>query len=265
VGLLGQTACGGSVAAGTGDIDGGSKLDGATPPTSLPYVGSVSLSDVAQTSGDQRYATAYFQATPTGAAGCSGTVAGACCFLPSSAPKAASYVSAGQISITNAGASLASLTWNGTNYQSALPPTPWHAGDIFSIVASGGSVSGFSGSVTAPPSITGVSPAFSGAVVVSAGTDFVVSWTPMGAAGAEMGLTMSFVNGTSPDGSIGCTVEDSAGSITVPQAILEGRKLHDQVTLTLERAILVSASSANAQVTLYGSTSLESTGQLAAP
>jgi hypothetical protein len=101
------------------------------------------------------------------------------------------------------------------------PTLTWAAGDTLSASATGGQIPAFSASITAPQDIAGLTPALSltSTTTVSTGAPFVLSWTPSSDTGAQMVLVLGGFGGGG--GTASCTAADSAGSITVPVAVLQ--------------------------------------------
>jgi hypothetical protein len=130
------------------------------------------------------------------------------------------------------------------------PALTWAAGDTLSASATGGAIPAFSASITAPQSIAGVTPALSltSSATVSTSTPFVLSWTPSSDTGAQMNLVIGGFTG----GTASCTAADSAGSVTVPVAILQkfgtgGGTMG--LTKTVSKPIAVTGASVTIQAT----------------
>jgi hypothetical protein len=167
----------------------------------------------------------------TAASPCGPTVNG-CSYCDPTADGGASgnlevnFVSAGTITIDDGAMILATLADDGDaeiayeTDSNLNPAIAWKPGDSLSVSASGGVQPAFSGSITAPADLAGVTPALSleSPVTVSVSTPFVVSWAPS----ADNG-SMKLVLGTESLGNratIGCTVPESTGQISVPASLL---------------------------------------------
>ena len=147
---------------------------------------------------------------------------------PSGGGVTITLLNAGVVTAKDGATALGTLAYNADDagmgdYEldsNADPTLTWAAGDTLIASATGGQFPAFSASITAPQAITGVTPALSlaSAAAVSTSAPFVLSWTPSSDTGAQMGLV---IGGYSGSGTASCTAADSAGSITVPPAILQ--------------------------------------------
>ena len=221
-----DTGSGGGPGDGGGGGDGGTAGEGGTvsctgPDASgLPYTGVVELSRVMMPPAAPRFAgIAQFETTATAPAssGCSGTMMGACCYemTPSATLTAAT---AGTVTVTDGTTTLGTLT--GPTYVASSGMTStftWTPGTVLKISSSGGMVDAFTGMVAAPALLAGVTPALTGTVNVPLKSDLVVSWTPAKEACSQISFGLS-QGALMPH--IGCVVDDAAGTLTVPAALL---------------------------------------------
>ena len=131
------------------------------------------------------------------------------------------------------------------------PTLTWAAGDTLSASATGGEIPAFSASITAPQDIAGLMPALSltSTTTVSTSAPFVLSWTPSSDTGAQMELVLGGVSGGA---TASCTAADSAGSITVPVAILQKFGMGGGsmgLTKTVSKPVAVTGASIKIQAT----------------
>ena len=218
---------------------------------------------------------AGFSAAPdAGGAACKGTQSGGCCYTPPSSSGSGStltFVSAGDIVIKDGSNSIVTMspsTQGGvmdvysTSSQQA-PSFQWSGGDTLTFTASGAAVNAFSGSVVAPALMQDISPAFSTTTptMVSASSDFTVTWTA-GNTGAASGIFVGAMKGMTGDGSISCNSMDSAGSITVPQALLANLTSGDDLTIVLTRLVSKPVTTGNVSVIIGVSAETLGTGKL---
>lgn len=131
------------------------------------------------------------------------------------------------------------------------PTLTWAAGDTLSASATGGEIPAFSASITAPQDVAGLTPALSlvSSTTVSTSAPFVLSWTPSSDTGAQMELVLGGVSG---GGTASCTAPDSAGSITVPVAILQKFGMGGGtmgLTKTVSKPVAVTGASVKIQAT----------------
>lgn len=239
------------------------------PDASGPFVGNVSLiwapTSYAVTADftTQQFASSLqlFQLPDSS---CVGSVVGSCCVysqplidIPMGGVEPLT-VSAGTIAIADTADGgfrlLGAASFSGLGYtpiSSAETPTLlWNPGDTLSVAATGGLVSGFAASITAPPPFTGVSPALTltDQIVVPLTTDFTVNWTPGPSAAAGGSVTAHIFD---PAGTyIDCTALDSAGIVTAPAASFAGILQGDNGYVTLYRASSQTLTSAGQTITL---------------
>ena len=225
-------AGGGSPDAGGGGAPddastGDSTVDdaGATSCTSpdgsgLPYTGVVELSRVMMPPAAPRFESiGQFETTasapPTG--GCSGTMMGACCFetTAGASPVAAT---AGTITVSDGTNTLGTLAPPNYGATSAMMPSfTWTPGTALKVTSSGGSINPFSATIVAPGLLAGLMPSFAASINVPLHSDLVVSWTASARACSEISFGLSQGAGMPH---IGCVASDSAGTLTVPAALL---------------------------------------------
>jgi hypothetical protein len=230
----GMTSCPGS------GIDAGS----------LMYKGVVELSRVGLPT-PVRY-NALAQIEPTAGyppSGCTGTMMGSCCYgsTPSDAGLP-TLESAGAITISDgAGTTLATLMPGAYVATSSTDPAlTWTPGTLLKVSAAGATVGPFTASVTAPPYLAGVSPAFDTALTVKTSADWVVSWTPSKkpCSKISVGLTQGALMP-----SAGCVVDDSVGTVTIPAAML-GMFTATTGTAVIERVEGTDVQGTNADINL---------------
>jgi hypothetical protein len=115
----------------------------------------------------------------------------------------------------------------------STPTLTWADGVTLTASATGAEIPAFTASITAPQDIAGLSPAFSlvAAVTIPTSSAFVVSWTPSTDDGQ-----FSLVLGDLTGGTAQCTGAESAGSLTVPTAILQQLGTGGG-TVTLEKTV----------------------------
>ena len=217
----GETAdSGGTDSGSTGD--GGTTACNASSPDGggLPYRGVVELSRVG-IPAPVRY-NALAQITPAafaGPTGCTGMLVGACCYgTTSSDAGLPTFESAGNITITDGTATLATLMPGNYVATSTTDPTlTWAPGAMLTVTASGATVGPFSATVPAPAFFIGVTPAFNAPLTVMKSSDFVVSWTPgkRPCSKIHVGLTQGALMPY-----VGCVVDDSVGTVTIPASML---------------------------------------------
>jgi hypothetical protein len=199
---------------------------------------------------------------------------GSCCYAPASTGTAntATYVSAGDIVVrdgSNAIATMSPTMQNGVmNVYVASSQQDqtyqWAGGDTLSFSATGGMVDAFSGTVVAPALMQGINPALSTMTptMVSSSSDFTITWTPAATSGVASGIFVSALKGSVPDGSISCNGTDSAGSITVPKALLANMSTGDDLQIVLSRLVSTTVTSGNVTVIIGVSAETLGAGQL---
>jgi hypothetical protein len=91
------------------------------------------------------------------------------------------------------------------------------------------------------------------------GKDFTITWTPGSGSGNTMTLYLTRYLPASigigfVDGTITCWADDSAGTLTIPWALLSHFTTSDSETIALVRAASSTAIGGNATVDLYAAT-----------
>jgi len=219
---------------------------------------------------------AGFLATPdAGAAStCKGTQSGNCCYMPSGSGtgNTVTYVSAGDIVVKDGNIAIATMspsTQGGVMDVYATSSQQdstykWAGGDTLSFTAAGGTVNAFSGTVVAPGLMQNITPALSTTTptMVSASSDFTVTWTPAGTSGAASSIFVGATKNSTPDGSISCNGMDSAGTITVPQALLANMTSGDGLQIVLTRLVSSTLTAGNVKVAIGVSAETLGAGQL---
>jgi hypothetical protein len=238
----------------------------------LPYVGTLTAMMTPETNSSDMYAiSGQFTATPDGGQGnaCAGTMSGCCCYTPpsdagtSSGGATPTLVTAGKITVQD-GSDISPTIWPwgaGTYY---MEIDPWRPGDTLLFSATGDTVQAFSGTVKAPDfPIAGINPALSQDInqptQMFVGKDFTITWTPGSGSGNTMTLYLTaylpvtigigFVDGT-----ITCWTDDSAGTLTIPWALLSHVSTNDNETIALVRAASSTVIGGNATVALSAAT-----------
>jgi hypothetical protein len=138
---------------------------------------------------------------------------------------------------------------------------PWRPGDTLLFSAAGDTVQAFSGTVKAPDfPIAGINPALSQDINqptrMYVGKDFTITWTPGSGAGNKMTLylTAYLPAAIGVDGTITCWADDSAGTLTIPWALLSHFTTSDNETIALVRAASSTVIGGNATVDLSAAT-----------
>jgi hypothetical protein len=169
-----------------------------------------------------------------------GTVSGNCCYgAISSTPS----VGAGVISFHDGATSIGAMDSGSFVESISTPSFKWNVGDTLSVSASGDAsgVAPFSGSVVAPPVLSGMSPAFDGGsnrINVSTATDFTVNFTA-GSGGANV-----WIDANTNSNFVNCTAPSSAGKITIPHALLaalNGQGIISMSTYDATRVVVTNA------------------------
>jgi hypothetical protein len=231
-------------------------------PTGKTYVGSVLLSRTTTstpTTSTQYSVLGDLTPAPTTAApACNGTKLGACCFGAGPAGST-TFESAGTLTVTDAGKTLATLTtppYVATN--ATVTTLTWTAGSTIKVDGSGGTVDAFDLSVVAPKLLAGVTPALDAPLTVTKSVKLVVKWTPSTETCSEIefGLSQASTSGTLPF--IGCTADDADGTLTVPEALL-AKITATTGTATLERIEAAGINVANANVKMVVTDTLTTT------
>jgi hypothetical protein len=265
---------------GEGGKDGGG--DGSSSGGGKVYAGTITATRTPAGMTTVYTISGAFIATPdvsipdaSAAATCpmTGTVSGSCCFVPAAAASDAGAVdggtvnfdSAGTITVTDGTTAIASLmpASNGGYAISSSnnPSVKWTGGDTLTIAAAGGTVDTFTGSLVTVQDFAGVTPAlsFTTAATVPLATDFVVTWTP--GTGTDVRLFVDALKGTAQEGAITCDAADSAGTVTVPAALLAKLATGDTGVITLTRSNLSTGTDANTTVDLLSTTSTGGTAK----
>ncbi len=260
----GATAEGG---ADGGHGDGGGSSGGAH----LPYFGTMTAAKTSASTPLYAITGAFVAAGDGGAASvdasatslCAGTVSGSCCYVAAGSLAtdggvpdggAVALVSAGTITITDGTAAIAALK-PGSNGGYAIasannPSVKWQPGDTLTFAASGGVVQAFQGHLVTMQDFSGVTPALSStATNVPIASDFVVKWTP------GNGTTVRLIVAAKP-GTFTCDASDSAGTVTVPAALLSHLAAGDTGIATLIRGAATPVSDGNATVDLLASVTM---------
>jgi hypothetical protein len=177
---------------------------------------------------------------------------GSCCFIAASTDAGESplaSLSAGSLTLTVGGTVLTSLAYDATAMQYAAfsasnPPatTVWAGGEAMQVSASGGTVDGFEGTVQMPDALQGLSVTAGGTLTVSQSADWTVTWTPSNSVASVL------FDLSNPGSQIKCAVDQSAGSVTVPSALLARIQDMGGSSLDVGTIATVDASSANAIV-----------------
>ncbi len=268
---------GGGVTDGGGGGDGGSSSGGG----GHAYAGTMTATRTVTGMTTVYTISGAFVPTPetsvvdaSAAATCpaTGTVSGSCCYIP--APPASdagttadagtvTFDSAGVITIkdgTTAVAALMPASNNGYAISSANNPSvKWNAGDTLSFSGAGATVDAFTGNLATVADFAGVTPALSltTATTVPLASAFTLSWTP--GTGTNVRLIVGAFEKTTGEGSITCDAADTAGTVTVPTALLSKFASGDTGVLTLTRSNVVAATDANTTIDLISTTSTAGT------
>jgi hypothetical protein len=263
-----------------GGGDGGTSGDGAggdaktgdcgSSSGGTPYSGTLAA---AETTGGVFDIAGSFIATPDASATAntcpgSGTTSGSCCYEPPIVANDAGAVDAGTIAVFSAGtitikdgtATLANLN-PGTNGAYGItsgasnPTVKWTGGDTLAVSAAGATVEAFTGNLVTAVALAGVTPALSlqTATTVPLADPYVVSWTPGTA--TTVRVTLIVAKGMTEDGSISCSVDDSAGTVSFPTALLSKLTTGDTGIISLTRTSLTTTTGSNATVQLASTTS----------
>jgi hypothetical protein len=266
---------GGGVTDGGGGGDGGSSSGGG----GHPYAGTLTAT---RTGGTTEVYTISGAFVPTpdvsvpdasAAATCptTGTVSGSCCYLPAVAASDAGTVDAGTVTFDSAGvisikdgttavAALMPASNDGYAISSANNPSvKWNPGDTLAFSAAGATVDAFTGNLVTVVDFAGLSPALSltTATTVPLASAFTLSWTP--GTGTNVRLIVGAFDKTTEEGSITCDAADSAGTVTVPTALLSKFATGDTGVLTLTRSNVTTATDLNTTIDLISTTSTAGT------
>jgi hypothetical protein len=207
---------------------GGSRPGDSGSP--LPYFGTVyfeqsyqgSKSSIAQITSGPQPTRGNFP-LPGQACAAPGMSAGPCCYRPSSEAltdgNAAPPTLAGTIVESIDNTAIADLVPGGVGGYSVANNLAWMPGDTLAIRATGGAIHSFTGSVAAPAPIVGLSLTESNPVQVPTSADLAVSWTAGNATTVSL-VVYGPADLSGATDSIACFVDDSAGTVTVPTALL---------------------------------------------
>lgn len=113
----------------------------------------------------------------------------------------------------------------------------WAGGDTLGFTAAGATVNAFTATVVAGGFMQNVNPALSRTttLTVPKASDFTITWTAGTTAGSLAYFVIAALDGSTSDGTIACQVMDSAGTVTVPKALLGNMMTGDNLTLALDR------------------------------
>jgi len=226
------------------------------PDASGPFVGSVDLIWAPASYG----VTASFTTPQFAPSGCPGTQTGACCAYSQPQIDLSEggggvepiTVSAGTIAVDDGPQALGSFGFQGIGYtplsSAETSSLFWNPGDSLQVLADGGLVDPFSGSIVAPPAFAGVSPdlTLTGQIVVRLAQDLTVTWIPPVGATASVTLELFDPTGFYVD----CTASDAAGTVTVPSAAMGSIVAGDNGYVTLVRSASEQVQAANASIAL---------------
>jgi hypothetical protein len=260
---------GGGGDGGASDGGGDAKGDGGSSSGGAPYSGTLAA---AETTASVFDIAGDFIATPDASATTntcpgSGVTSGSCCYEPPITASDAgatdagtpAVFSAGTITIKDGTSTLANLN-PGTNGAYGItsgasnPTVKWTAGDTLAVSAAGATVDAFTGNLVTVVDLAGVTPTLSlkTATTVPLAAPFVVSWTPGTATSVR--VTLIAAKGTAEDGSISCSVDDSAGTVSFPMALLSKITTGDTGVLSLTRQSVNQATGNNVSVQLVSTT-----------
>jgi hypothetical protein len=261
---------------GAAGSDSGGTNDAATADGAQSHGGSVIFEDLELPGSGlpDEYTISASLGAPGPApymTGCpGGTQMLSCCYQANGAPAGAVSppVSAGTISLTDGTTSLGTLPFNtgtigkmmvglyGSIASGATTPL-WQGSDTLGVSAPGATVGAFHGTLRAPPAIAGVTPYIRATprLTPPRTQDFVISWTPDTVTGESMVFATAFNTGN--PAIITCTVDDSAGTLTVPAAILGMLPSGPQtLQVSLTRLVQTTVTASNASVQLVAITVL---------
>jgi hypothetical protein len=212
---------------------------------------------VSSVSGTNYYgAGATFYGTPDGGASCTPGAAGTpCCYVVPGGGTAPTPASAGVITLTDS-TTIGTLYFDaGVGYKalSSITTTTlkWAAGDAITINAAGDAtdVAAFSGPVTAPAALAGITPTLSETMAtdVTLASGFTVGWTAGNAGNVSVSLSDAKATG-----SISCLAPTSAATLAVPASLLANFNSGDTGYISVTPSVTAAPStpSANASVTL---------------
>lgn len=244
----GGTSSGGEAGAG----DSGSSSGGPTP-----YVGEVTATKAGTTTTVYTL-SATFAANPDAGAttpSCAGTQSGSCCFLPATdggtatdgGSSSITLLSAGAITFTDNGTAIANISPQTNNAYGIAstnnPSVKWSSGDTLKVSAAGATISAFTGNLATAADFAGLSPtlSYTTATTVTASAGMTISWTP--GTGTTVGVLVD-----AKGGAITCSVDDSAGTVTVPAQLLQNYASGTEGIVSVTRTNLVKSTESNATV-----------------
>jgi hypothetical protein len=248
-------ACGGGSGGTTGGGSGGSTTGGGTSgggTAGKAYEGSVILSEIVGASTSYG-AVAVFKVTVASSTCQGGTPSGSCCYEPppSSTGGVPTLVSAGGITVVDSGATIGTLTFTSGYYILSGPTSTftWKPGDSLTVSAAGATVDSFSETVTAPGTISGLNPTLSTTPTdITLSSNWSLSWTPDARGGETM--IVALTDETVANGEISCSVQDSAGTVTLPATLLGNFTPGHMARLIATRLSVVHPNDSNTQVNL---------------
>ncbi|HEY6464175.1 MAG TPA: hypothetical protein VIY73_28605, partial [Polyangiaceae bacterium] len=142
------------------------------------------------------------------------------------------------------------------------PSVTWKGEDTLTVSAAGGTVEAFSGKMTAVDDFAGLVPALSykTATTVAIASDLKISWTAGN--GTAVHVLVDAVKSTTSAGTITCSATDSAGTVTVPAALLGKFTTGDTGVITMTRSSVTQVTGPNATVSLISTSSTGGTVKL---
>ena len=250
--------------------DSGSSSGGPT------YAGTMGVAETAAglfTIAGEFFAAPDASATPNMCPG-QGTMSGSCCYEPPliasdagasdagvAEAGASPFVSAGTIALTDGTSALANMS-PGSNgaygiSSSDNPSVKWTPGDTLAIAASGAVIDAFTGNLVTVTDFAGLVPALSlkTATTVPLADPLVISWT------ASTATTVRLLMIAAKSGAISCSVADSAGTLTVPTALLSKLTTNDTGLISLTRQLVTPATVTNATVQLVSTSTTTGTAK----
>ncbi len=204
--------------------------------------------------------TAFFNPdVGAGGSGCAdGIGVGSCCYLPPSGGGGSAPVSAGTLTLLDDAAAVASMPFDPTNGYGTLTSVSWDGGDSLTVRAAGDVVAPFEVETHAPVDFTGLSPSLSGGVTLPTGSSWTLSWAPGGADSVEITIGaapgVSVPDGGTPVGSITCTPDDDAGTVTIDSTLLANFTSGQAGQISVARVNAGGATPANGTVVFRAST-----------
>jgi hypothetical protein len=209
----------------------------------------------------------YFspQGDLTSVLGCSpGAVTmGACCYLSPGAldagtPSVQNQVSAGTVTLFDNGTTLVSLMFgaNGYDANNATISQGWVEGDQLAVAATGATVASLrQWPVLAPPAVS--APGIGPTVNVSVSKDWTVQW------GHAATSTSMFIGQIGAAGAaVKCVVDDTAGTLTFPAALLSRFPTTGTAGAAFARVNVATGTTANASVEIATLTGIQPAIQL---